>query len=668
MRSLASAEGLSVGKLWFFGLLLLLALVYALPNFFGDDWAVQLTAKENSSLNASELAVRAKQLLDQHKIAIINQRQLNDNKGVLLCFSGNNRQLEAKDILQKVMGTDCTVALSLATRAPAWLRELGADPMRLGLDLRGGVHLLLEVDVDSYWLQHYKQQVTVFKNLLADQHILLSSAPEATTDGIQFVFATVDDINRAAALFKKELPDYRLDAKNSDIEVREIDNQRQTSKMARAKNSIAKAHSAKTKESERTSYKLQLALDDKAKERLKELLLEQTVQIIQNRVNELGVSEAVVQRQSLAHISVDLPGVQDVAHAKEILGRTASLRFQLVADIAGVDHAQDGYESYLFYGQKVALQPEIVLDGSAITYAVASSDQWGKPAVQVELVASAADNFHRITAANVGKAMAVVYSQTERVCHKRKGKEHCFNLPDEKLISVATIRSALRDRFEISGLNSERAASDLALLLRSGSLSAPVSVIHEVTVGPSMGAANIERGAWSLVVGLALVTVFMVVYYGWFGLIADLTLLFNLIFMVAILSVLNATLTMAGMAGMVLTVGMAVDASVLILERIREEMRAGYGGYMSIQIGYQRALATILDSNLSTFIISAVLFSLASGAVKGFAVTLTIGILTSMLTAVIYSKLMTEVAFAWYGRKHWGRRLPIGIKIKDKLN
>ncbi len=621
----------SVGKLCFFLALLLLAVLYALPNLFGDDWAVQLVAKDGSEVNSTELVERANYLLAEKQIKSIGYRKLDGGKGVELCFGNNDEQLTARDVLQTAM-PDCSVALSLATRAPSWLQMLGAKPMRLGLDLRGGVHLLLAIDIDSYWPQYYRRQIASINNLLANEQVTVSGVPTAAVDGIRFAFGSAEDADRAASLLKKVFADYR-------VEILEMAGNRPMS--------------------------LLVSLDENAKEQLSERVLEQTVQIVQNRVNELGVSEAVVQRQSTQHISVDLPGVQDIVRAKELLGKTATLRFQMVADISDSDGVQDGYEIYFYHNHKVALQPEIVLDGSAITYAVAGIDQWGSPAVQVELTASAAVDFHRLTAANVGKALAVVYSQMERICRTHQGTEHCFNLPDEKLISVATIRSALGDRFEISGLNSERTAEDLALLLRSGSLSAPVSVVHEVTVGPSMGAANIERGAWSLVVGLAVVAIFMVVYYSWFGLIADLVLLFNIVFMLAGLSILDATLTMAGMAGMVLTVGMAVDASVLILERIREELRAGYGGYMSIQMGYQRALATILDSNLSTLIISAVLFSLGSGAVKGFAVTLTIGLLTSMLTAVVYSKLMTEAVFEWYGRKHWGKRLPIGISIKN---
>ncbi len=681
-------DGPHLGMVICLALLLLAAIILALPNFFGDDWVVQISTREGAAATQSELASASttspQQLLDQATQLLATQQLkplqtslLKHGRGVELSFGSSAQQLAARDLLQNAM-PDCVVALGLATRTPHWLQLLGAVPVRLGLDLRGGVHLLLTVDLERYWLQYYKQQVSVVSDLLQQEAVKQAAtevdgpAPalpgqanyqlKADEHGVRINLVAAAELQPVQTLLASKLPDYELTQADQLYEPSRTSNQ---------PSSVTPANTpAPSGVHQQPSTQLLLTLKPAMQQQLSERVLDQTLQVIEKRVNELGVSEAVVQRQGSQQISVDLPGLLDTARAKELLGKTANLRFQLLAQptMANAEDRGGGYESYDYANRRILVQPETVLDGSAIIYATAATDQWGKPAVQVELAANMAEHFHQVTAANIGQAMATIYSQMQRVCRSYNGQQRCFQLPEERVVNVATIQSALHDRFEITGLASVREAEDLALLLRSGTLAAPISIDQEVVMGPSAGAENIARGGWSLVIGLAAIAIFMVSYYGWFGLLANCTLCFNLIFMLAALSLLDATLTLAGMAGMVLTVGMAVDASVLILERIREELRAGYGPYTAIQLGYRRALATILDSNLSTLIVAAALFSLASGAIKGFAVVLTVGLVTSMLTAVTYFKLLAELFYKFYGRQHWGQRLPIGIKLNSKTN
>lgn len=623
-----SAPYLNPIKVVFWGIILCLAGLVSLPNFLGEYVAVQLKPKSGHGLTTLELTTKAVQLLEANNLSVVDRRLLTTSEGIDLCFKNVKDQLKAKQLLEKNWSQDCMVALSSVPKTPRWLAMLGAKPLKLGLDLRGGVHLQLAIDLDGFWPQYLQQQSGLVRSALSDK---LKIAP--------------------------------LDLTLNDARDRLIVTLPAATDLAKVKQLLTSQFSHFNHYEIKTTKGLRLALvlNSSTKDRLKEQVITQTLQVVQNRVNELGVSEAVVQRLNDQNLSVDLPGLQDIARAKEILGKTASIRFQLVADIAGTSSWREGYESFYYQGNQILLQPEVVLDGSSITYAVAGTDQWNRPAVQVELDGAVAKRFLAVTSANIGKPLATIYSQVEKVCRDNKGKHFCFNSRDERIINVATIRSALENRFEITGLTSLASAEELALLLRSGSLMAPLSVVREAAVGPSMGADNIRRGAWSLLAGLMAIAVFMVLYYRGFGLIANITLVLNLIFMLALLTMLDATLTMAGIAGVVLTIGMAVDASILIFERIREELKQGVSGAKAVQLGYQRALVAILDSNLSTLIISAVLFSLGSGVVRGFAVTLTIGILTSILTAVVYSRLMVEIVLKW-GGKRFSEQLPIGIK------
>jgi preprotein translocase subunit SecD len=384
---------------------------------------------------------------------------------------------------------------------------------------------------------------------------------------------------------------------------------------------------------------------------------------LRNRVNELGVSEAIVQRQGANHISVDLPGIQDTARAKEMIGKQATLKFQMVdvdrdAESAAISgDVPLGSKLYTYEGRHVLLKDRIILQGDSITYAAASYSQEGRPSVNVHLGGGGEGIFHRVTSENIGKPMAVVYIEPKTEQQIVDGKVVTVTHSTEKVINVATIQSALGNNFEITGLANEKFARDLALLLRSGALVAPVNIVQELTVGPSMGKANIHKGLISVVVGFIFVVLFMAFYYQIFGLIADMALLLNLIFIVAILSILGATLTLPGIAGMVLTVGMAVDSNVLIYERIREELRGGMSIQASIYAGYERAFTTIVDSNVTTLIVAIVMFALGTGPIKGFAVVLTIGLMTSMLTSIVFTRAVVNFL---YGRKNV-KKLAIGM-------
>jgi preprotein translocase subunit SecD len=393
--------------------------------------------------------------------------------------------------------------------------------------------------------------------------------------------------------------------------------------------------------------------------------IDQAMSILRNRVNELGVSEAVVQRQGKHHISVDLPGIQDTARAKELIGKTASLRFQLADTKHDVTAALNGAvpaNSRIYYDEHkrpVLLKNDIILKGSAITYAIALFRE-GRAAVNIRLGGGGESLFHRITAEHIGQPLAVIYTEIKPEKKLINGKTITIHKKHERVISLATIQSALGNNFDITGLHNLKYAQNLALLLRSGALAAPVDIIEELTIGPSLGKANIDKGIYSLLIGSLIVIVFMALYYRLFGLVADLALLLNIVFIMAILSILGATLTLPGIAGIVLTVGMAVDANVLINERIREELRHGMSALASIQAGYDKAFSTIVDANVTTLIVAVVLFSLGSGSVKGFAITLIIGLLASMITSIFFTRAVINLIYNARHKKA-PKKISIGI-------
>jgi preprotein translocase subunit SecD len=594
-----------------------IAFLYAAPNLFGEDPAVQVSgsnatvAVDNTVLDNVKKALEAAQI--KFKTAELEDRSL------LFRFASTDVELKAKDVIQQTLGNEYLVALNLAPATPNWLRALGASPMKLGLDLRGGVHFLMQVDVDSVLKQRVEGDVHSISQQLREEHVRYSSLTRDVNNTILIEFKTRAAMDDAYHFLMLRFTEF-----------------------------------AWTKVTQADSFQLKGMLDPAALQRAHQDTLEQAMNTLRNRVNELGVSEAVVQQEGASRVAIDLPGIQNSTEAKNILGKTATLEFHLVdtehdaaAAVGGVAPPETHVYPYE-NGRAVLLRNDTILRGSSITSASSGFGEDGRASVNVRLGGGGESLFTKTTSENIGKPMAVLYVETKPETKEENGKKTITYHTERRVISVATIQSTLGNSFQITGLSSQDEARTLALLLRAGALPAPVATIEEREVGPSLGKQNIHMGVLSVAVGFALVVAFMALYYGVMGLIANLALAMNLVLIVALLSLLGATLTLPGIAGMVLTVGMAVDANVLIFERIREEMRHGMGIQGSIHAGYERAFATIVDANVTTLIVAVVLFSLGSGAVKGFAVTLTIGILTSMFTAITGTRAVVN---ALYGGK-----------------
>ena len=604
--------------------LLVIASIYAMPNLFGDDQAVQISGVGAELVDADALS-QAQKALAKAQIKYLSSEQQDDK--LLMRFADTDIQLKARDVIKNALGEDYIVALNLASRTPKWLQFFGAQPMKLGLDLRGGVHFLLEVDLNDMIKKREDGDIRSITNDLREANIRYLEIRHIKPHGIAIAFRDTENLDNGYKILSQRFPDYLL-----------------------------------TKITTNGVAKLQVVMSETEVFKVADYAIEQTMNTLRNRVDELGVSEAIVQRQGKDHVSVDLPGVQDTARAKDIIGKTATLRFQMVDSEHDVAAAMAGdipigAKLYEYEGLHILLKDQVILQGNSITYATATISQYGRSAVSVRLGGGGESVFHRITTENIGKPMAIIYVESKSTQQIVNGKIVTINRPIERVISVATIQSPLGNNFEITGLRSEKYAQDLSLLLRSGALVAPTNIVEELTVGPSVGKANINKGIISIIVGYIFVMLFMLAYYRFFGVVANVALLLNLVFMVAILSILGATLTLAGMAGVVLTVGMAVDSNVLIYERIREELRNGVSPQASIYAGYERAFTTIVDANVTTLIVAIVLFALGSGAVKGFAVVLTIGLMTSMLTAIVYTRAVVNFI---YGRRR-SKELSIGL-------
>jgi preprotein translocase subunit SecD len=593
-----------------------IAFVYAAPNLFGEEPAVQVSG-ENAAVNVDSNAVdKVKGAL---QTAHINFKAIEvDNHSLLVRFVSTDEQLQAQSVIQHALGNDYLVALNMAPATPKWLKSLGAAPMKLGLDLRGGVHFLMQVDVDSVLKQRIEGDVRNISQLLREEHVRYSGLTRDSNNTINVEFKTQAALDDAYHIVMQHFTEF-----------------------AWAKSSLS------------TSFQLKGTLDPVALQRAHQDTLEQEMNTLRNRVNELGVSEAVVQQEGASRVSIDLPGVQNSTEAKNILGKTATLEFHMVDaehDATQVVGNVTPPDTHLYYdgGRPVLLKNDVILRGASITSASSGFGEDGRASVSVRLGGGGENLFTKTTAENIGKPMAVLYVEVKPETKEENGQKIISYQTERRVISIATIQSVLGNSFQITGLTSQEEARTLALLLRAGALPATVATIEEREIGPSLGKQNIHMGVLSVAVGFALVVVFMALYYGVMGLIANLALAMNLVLIVALLSLLGATLTLPGIAGMVLTVGMAVDANVLIFERIREELRLGLGVQSSIHAGYERAFATIVDANVTTLIVAVVLFSLGSGAVKGFAVTLTIGILTSMFTAITGTRAVVN---ALYGAK-----------------
>lgn len=608
-------------------LIVLVSFVYAVPNLFHSDPAVQISAKDNESVNTN-LVAAVKDSLQKSNLTYDSLEQEKDS--IVVRFANADTQLQARDVLAPALGDKYIVALNLVSRTPKWLQVLGAQPMKLGLDLRGGVHFLLAVDVDSLIASQQEGNMRAIGDAMRENNIRYTGISIEQQSNIVIHFRDSDNSDKAYSELGNRFRDYQLvQTKNGD------------------------------------DFIIRAVMSETALTKISNYAIDQVMNTLRNRVNALGVSEALVQQQGRDRISVDLPGMQDPARAKDLIGKVASLKFELVDSDNDLQSALAGdvpIGSKLYYtaeGRPALVKDRVILHGDSITYAMPAMSQDGRPAVQVRLSGSdEISQFNKVTSENIGKPMAVIYVETKSEQKNINGQMVTVHHDQEKVISVATIQSALGSEFEITGLESPKYAQNLALLLRSGALLAPMSFIEELTVGPSLGAINIHKGVVSVLVGFIFVVLFMALYYRLFGLLADAALFLNLIFIVSIFSLLGVTMTLPGIAAMVLTVGMAVDANVLIYERIREELRNGVSPQASIHIGYDRAFVTIVDSNVTTLIVALILFALGSGIVKGFAVTLIVGILTSMFTATVITRALVN----WiYGSKNI-KKLSIGIK------
>ena len=596
---------------------ILTAIIYAMPNLFGDDPAVQISAGRLNSVDlqlVNEIESTLKQAEIPYKGVVLEENRL------LIRFSEANEQLEARELIQqKLSSEDYIVALNLAPNTPAWLQSLGAEPMNLGLDLRGGVHFLMEVDMNAVLKQTLESYASDIRILLRDKTIRYT---QVNVENGVLTFGFREAADRDAAIDE-------IEREYNELEV------------------------AINENAERPTVTINL--NEAIVRETQNLALQQNITTLRNRINELGVAEPTVQQQGQDRIVVQLPGVQDTAQAKKILGATATLEFRLVdfeSDVQGAVNGRVPANSELYYhrdGRPYLLNKRVMLTGEHVINAASTIDgQSGSPAVSVTLDGKGARIFSNITRDNIGNPMAVVFIESKVETQTIDGEEVSVRRQIPEIISVATIRDQLGKKFQITGLDSTTEARDLALLLRAGALAAPIDIVEERTVGPSLGQENIDQGFASVMIGFALVLVFMIVWYRLFGAVANLALAANLVLIVALLSMLQATLTMPGIAGIVLTVGMAVDANVLIFERIREELRLGNSPRASIDAGYSKAFSTIADANITTLIAAIVLFGFGTGTIKGFAITLTLGILTSMFTAIVGTRMVINLV---YGRK-----------------
>ena len=611
--------------LWKYLLILVvvgLGFIYALPNLYPADPAVQISGASSSRAMDKRVESRVEKALSAANIDI-KSLELNDNALLVRLTHADQQQL-AKSLAKEALGDDYVVAINLAQTTPEWLTAIGAFPMKLGLDLSGGVHFLLEVDTAK--ALHLKMNIanSEIRTALRKEKIRYRTMPEGVNGARQMAFTNVDARDKAARLISREFPN--LTVENIEVNDRPV---------------VAYYYS------------------EAAVREIEDYAVRQNLTTVRNRVNELGVSEPLVQRQGRSGIVVELPGVQDTAEAKRILGKTANLQFRLEAL---PDASRATTETFNFRNSNrpaVALERNIIITGDQVSSAQSNFDtQTGQPQVNITLDSHGGAVMNRATRNNVGRSMAVIFIEQKPVTKivtktvdGEKVKEAVQSFQQEEgVISLATIQSALGNQFRITGLDSPSEASELALLLRAGSLAAPMYFAEERTVGPSLGAENIQMGVHSTVIGLILLLIFMVVVYRVFGLLANIALTANLVLLMAVMSLFGATLTMPGIAGIVLTLGMAVDANVLIFSRIREEVRNGRPIQRAIHDGFDRAFVSIFDGNITTLLVGIILFAVGTGPIKGFAVTLCIGILTSMFTAIVLTRSLVNVT-------HGGRNL-----------
>jgi preprotein translocase subunit SecD len=600
-----------------------LGFLYVLPNLYSEHPVVQISSQ--TPIDPQKLESKVQAALDAAKLKY-QAVTVNDER-LEVRFASTDIQLLARDVIKNSLGNQYTVALNLAPSTPQWLDKIHAEPMKQGLDLRGGVHFLLEVDIESVVDRRYEGMMKSIGQDLREAGIRYAGIRYIKDKGINVRFRDQKAMEEALTELRQKL---------------------QSVEFSRLKDGNG----------------ITAALSPAELNTIRQNTIDQTMSILRNRVNELGVGEAVVQQQGATRVAVDLPGIQDAARAKQILGGTATLQFYLVDQDNDPQIAKQtgavpiGSKLYAMDGRPLLLKRQIVLSGDSITSAVSSFDQQtATPAVVIQLGGGGEAFFTKTTRENIGKRMAIVFVETKTETQLVNGETKHVTHREERVISAPVIQNALGNNFQITGLVDTKEASNLALLLRAGALPAAIYPVEERTVGPTLGQENIHRGIVSLEVGMGLILVLMLVYYRFFGLVANIALVLNLILLCALLSIIGATLTLPGIAGIVLTVGMAVDANVLIYERIREELRNGLSPQAAIFAGYERAFATIMDANITTLIVAIVLFSVGTGPVRGFAVTLSLGLLTSMLTGVTYTRAIVN---AFYGGRNV-KKLSIGI-------
>ncbi|KTA83400.1 protein translocase subunit SecD [Aeromonas salmonicida] len=590
--------------------------LYAAPNLYGEDPALQISASRGAEVKLETLD-QVKETLEAAQIPV--KHAAFEHGFILIRFKNTEDQLKARDVVASKLGDNFITALNLAPSTPAWLEAIGAAPLKLGLDLRGGVHFLMEVDMAEALTKQQEQMVQDFRTELRTQKIRYSGV-RRVGDQVQVLFRDEADQAKAVSHLRRQNPDLTF-----------------------------------TTEQKGEEFILLAGLSEAKIKEVKKYALEQNITIIRNRVNELGVAEPLVQQQGAERIVVELPGIQDTARAKEILGATATLEFHMVDETADIQAAADGRvpPSSKVYndrnGRPVVLQKRVILTGDHIVGAQSGFDEYSRPQVNIKLDGQGGNKMANFTKDNVGKGMATVFIEYKPVGQPGPDGKRKFR-KQEEVINVATIQSRLGSQFRITGIDNANEAHNLALLLRAGALIAPIQIVEERTIGPSLGQQNIDSGMEAIGWAMLVIVLFMGIYYRAFGWVANLALTMNLVLIVGIMSMIpGATMTLPGIAGIVLTLGMAVDANVLIYERIREEIRNGRGVQQAIHLGFDRAFSTIADSNVTSLITCVILFGIGTGAIKGFALTLGIGLSASMFTAITVSRAIINLG--WGGRR-----------------
>lgn len=597
-------------------LVLALGVIYALPNLYPDDPAIQISGASSTRVIEQADLERARAALVEAGIDVKGIDVGEQGRSGLIRLNRQSQQLPAQDVVRRVLGQDYIVAQNLAPTTPDWLRSIGAGPMKLGLDLSGGVHFLLEVDMDRAVTNRINVYESEVRSLLRAERVRYRSMPNQGNT-LRFGFETQQQLDAARRVIAGQYNQFQMTEANR--EGRQV---------------------------------LQLTLTDAEMSEIREYALRQNLTTVRNRVNELGVAEPLVQRQGANRIVVELPGVQDTAEAKRILGKTANLEFRLAAEPNAPRATTETFEFRGGEGRPPAeVERSIILTGDQVTDAQSNFDENGRPQVNIRLDGHGGELMTRATRNNIGRGMAVLFIEQRQVNKEVEkevdGQMQVVEVPafveEKSIISLATIQSTLGNQFRITGLDSPGEASELALLLRAGGLAAPMYFVEERTIGPSLGAENIAKGVTATQVGFVLVLAFMLIVYKAFGVLAGIALSLNLVLLLALMSLLGATLTLPGIAGIVLTLGMAVDANVLIFSRIKEEIAGGVSVQRALHEGFDKAFSAILDGNLTTLLVGVILFAMGSGPIKGFAVTLSLGIVTSMFSAIMVTRAMVNL-------------------------